>query len=256
MVGLVGSTLGLGRRLGIALGLRGRCSAVRARPRRRAWSSRRAPCSGPTPSASCVTLVAAYLPARRAAGCPPSPRCATTSRSPSGRCAGAPSSASSWRSVGVRPWSAAVRHGGRRRSLVGLGVLVLDPRRRVALSPVLAGPSCAASARCCPRLFGTTGRLARENALRNPRRTAATASALMVGLALVTAFSVIGASTNARIDKLIDGRSAPTSSSPRAVRLPFAAEVADAGRRASTASVARSAPFARRRRRSTAARRS
>ena len=51
-----------------------------------------------------------------------------------------------------------------------------------------------------PTIFGAVGRLARENALRNPRRTAATASALMVGLALVSAMAVIGESTNESID--------------------------------------------------------
>ena len=40
--------------------------------------------------------------------------------------------------------------------------------------------------------FGLTGRIARENAARNPQRTASTATALMIGLALVTAVTVIG----------------------------------------------------------------
>ncbi len=40
--------------------------------------------------------------------------------------------------------------------------------------------------------LGLTGRIARENAARNPQRTATTATALMIGLALVTAVTVIG----------------------------------------------------------------
>src|ERR671910_1228780 len=44
------------------------------------------------------------------------------------------------------------------------------------------------------RLRGLTGSLARQNAIRNPRRTAATASALMVGVAIVTLFTVFAAS--------------------------------------------------------------
>jgi putative ABC transport system permease protein len=43
-------------------------------------------------------------------------------------------------------------------------------------------------------LFGEPGKLGRENSMRSPRRTAQTASALMVGLALVAAISVFGAS--------------------------------------------------------------
>ena len=45
-----------------------------------------------------------------------------------------------------------------------------------------------------PRVFGVVGRLARENAVRKPRRTAATASALMIGVALVTVVATLVAS--------------------------------------------------------------
>ena len=48
------------------------------------------------------------------------------------------------------------------------------------------------------------GRLARENGRRNPRRTAATASALAIGLALMTAIGVIAASTKASVASVID----------------------------------------------------
>jgi len=51
---------------------------------------------------------------------------------------------------------------------------------------------------------GVTGRLARENAIRNPRRTAATASALVIGLALVTLVAIFGASTKASVDHAVD----------------------------------------------------
>jgi putative ABC transport system permease protein len=43
------------------------------------------------------------------------------------------------------------------------------------------------------RLGGTAGTLARENAMRNPSRTASTASALMIGLALITFVAILGA---------------------------------------------------------------
>jgi putative ABC transport system permease protein len=54
------------------------------------------------------------------------------------------------------------------------------------------------------RPFGPVGRLARTNAVRNPRRTAATAFALTLGLVLVTGIAVIGASFKASIDKLFE----------------------------------------------------
>jgi putative ABC transport system permease protein len=44
------------------------------------------------------------------------------------------------------------------------------------------------------RFGGSMGRIARENAMRNPGRTAATAAALMIGLALVTFVATFGAS--------------------------------------------------------------
>ena len=60
------------------------------------------------------------------------------------------------------------------------------------------------SRRSCQVLAGTAGGLAVENAQRNRRRTAATASALMIGLALVSAISVLAASTTASINGVID----------------------------------------------------
>ncbi len=64
-------------------------------------------------------------------------------------------------------------------------------------------PFLAAVSALYGRLFGSVGRLAGENALRNPRRTAATASALMIGLALVTTMAIVGSSSKASVDKTI-----------------------------------------------------
>jgi putative ABC transport system permease protein len=49
------------------------------------------------------------------------------------------------------------------------------------------------------RALGTSGRLARANAMRNPRRTAVTASALVIGLALVGLTATFGASAKASV---------------------------------------------------------
>ncbi|ADB53271.1 ABC transporter permease [Conexibacter woesei] len=51
-----------------------------------------------------------------------------------------------------------------------------------------------------PRLRGTVGALAQRNATRNPRRTAGAASALVVGVTVVAAFTVIGASVKSTLD--------------------------------------------------------
>jgi len=51
---------------------------------------------------------------------------------------------------------------------------------------------------------GVTGRLARENTIRQPGRTAVTATSLMIGLALVSLISVLAAGTKASIDSAVD----------------------------------------------------
>ena len=62
------------------------------------------------------------------------------------------------------------------------------------LSPAIARPLSSVIGRPLPRLLGVAGKLGRENSMRSPRRTAQTAAALMVGLALVSAMAVFGAS--------------------------------------------------------------
>jgi putative ABC transport system permease protein len=62
------------------------------------------------------------------------------------------------------------------------------------LAPLAAHPIAAGIGRPAAAILGVSGRLGRENSMRNPRRTAQTAAALMVGLALVSAMAVYGAS--------------------------------------------------------------
>jgi putative ABC transport system permease protein len=62
------------------------------------------------------------------------------------------------------------------------------------LGPLIARPVTRAFGSPLPSLAGITGSLARENAMRNPKRTARTGGALMVGVALVAGITVIAAS--------------------------------------------------------------
>ena len=73
-----------------------------------------------------------------------------------------------------------------------------------AASPLLSMPLLGAAAALFRRVFGTVGVLAGQNTLRNPRRTAATASALMIGLALAGTMSIAGASASASVDQQIE----------------------------------------------------
>jgi len=69
--------------------------------------------------------------------------------------------------------------------------------------PVVARPAAAALGAPLPMLRRMTGKLARENAMRNPRRTSSTASALMVGVGVVTLFTVLAASVKVAIDDVV-----------------------------------------------------
>ena len=78
-------------------------------------------------------------------------------------------------------------------SLVGLGAFLTFIGVGM-LSPLVARPMASMLGRPLARLRGISGRLGRENSMRSPRRTAQTAAALMVGLALVSTIAVFGAS--------------------------------------------------------------
>ena len=71
-------------------------------------------------------------------------------------------------------------------------------------SPQLVRPLAGIAGRPIEALRGVTGRLARENAMRKPGRTAVTAAALMIGLALVVFVTVFAAGINESIAKAID----------------------------------------------------
>lgn len=88
-------------------------------------------------------------------------------------------------------------------SLTGLGALALLVGI-VMLGPVVARPAGAVLGAPLARFRGVSGQLAQGNAMRNPKRTAGTASALMVGVAVVAMFTVIAASLKAYIDQTVD----------------------------------------------------
>ena len=77
--------------------------------------------------------------------------------------------------------------------LLGFGALGMLVGVNI-LSPAAAGPMAQVLGWPAARAFRLNGRLARLNAVRNPRRTATTASALMIGLAMVSLVTVLGTS--------------------------------------------------------------
>ena len=149
-----------------------------------------------------VTVLAAYLPARRAARV--SPMAAL-------RDAAAPPVPS----LGQRSVAGVVLLAGASMALVAAGTLHADLVTAavllaagvagslvaaVVLAPVIAQLVVRVAGAGYPLAFGTIGRLSQRNALRNPRRTGATAAALMIGLSLVGATSVLAASLTTSIN--------------------------------------------------------
>ena len=80
----------------------------------------------------------------------------------------------------------------------GAGVLL------IVAAVVLAPAAALVLVRLLPATGGAPGKLARANTVRNPRRTAATAAAIVIGVALVTGVSVFASSLNASVGKAVD----------------------------------------------------
>ena len=87
--------------------------------------------------------------------------------------------------------------------LLGLGA-VTTVLGVFVLSPVIARPALRVLGAPALLVSGKVGHLARENARRNPKRTAATATALMVGVALVGFITILASSTTAAVSDNVD----------------------------------------------------
>lgn len=84
---------------------------------------------------------------------------------------------------------------------VGAGATFLGV---VILGPVLAVPMCGVLGLPLPRMWGISGTLAVQNATRNPRRTAGTAAALMIGVGLVSLITVFAESVRSTINDEVE----------------------------------------------------
>ncbi|MEU5888671.1 FtsX-like permease family protein [Streptomyces sp. NPDC047461] len=149
-----------------------------------------------------ITMLAAWLPGRRAAKIPPVAAMssvhaqATTKSLVLRNTLGALFSGAGVAVV----LAATTMEGSDGQAPMGLGAVLLIIGVFI-LTPLLSRPLIAAAAPVL-RIFGTAGKLARQNSVRNPRRTAATASALMIGLTLITGMTVMAGSLQKSIDKM------------------------------------------------------
>ncbi|WP_156726956.1 ABC transporter permease [Streptomyces apocyni] len=148
-----------------------------------------------------VTMLAAWLPGRRAAKIPPVAAMSSVHATASTKSLVVRNSIGAvFAAAGVAGVLGGTTMGGDGKELMGLGAVLLLIGVFV-LTPLLSRPLIAAVAPVM-RLFGVSGKLARQNSVRNPRRTAATASALMIGLTLITGMTVIAGSVQKSIDKM------------------------------------------------------
>lgn len=202
-VGVVGSTFGLGLGVGIALVLQAFFKSQGLDLKGGLYFTA-TPVIWSYVVGITVTVVAAYFPARRAAKIPPVAAMRDDVALPQ-------------RSLRIRILMGAVLtligaalmgvgiFGGGSQPLIPLGIGTVLVFLGVAmLAPVISTPVVRMIGAGLPRLFRTPGRLAYHNAQRNPRRTASTAAALMIGLSLVSMVAVIGSSLGASIDKAVD----------------------------------------------------
>ncbi len=96
------------------------------------------------------------------------------------------------------------------------------------LSALFAGRAASVLGLPAQALKGVTGRLARDNASRNPQRTAATATALMIGLALITGVAVLTESLLRTFDEVLEEAiTADLFVFEEAQGLPFSAAIVD-----------------------------
>lgn len=204
LVGVVASVVGLGLGIVVAVGLRALLasfgvdlpsSSLQILPRTIVLSFA---------VGILVTLVAAMFPARRASRISPIAAMREVEsvrpiRVRSRSVAGAALVAAGAAALGLGLFTGM----GDALTLVGVGVGVVFIGVAV-LSPLISRPMALGIGAPVARTSRLAGKLGRENAMRNPRRTASTSAALMVGLALVGTFLILASSLKASVGATID----------------------------------------------------
>ena len=173
-----------------------------------------------------VTMLAAYLPARRASKISPVAAMRDDVALPEASLHRGSWSVSRWCGRGRDDRLAGfVVKGSMGLLVLGLGMLAILVGVSL-MSPVIGRPVISLLGAGFRRAVRRRGGLATQNAVRNPRRTAATASALMIGLTLVALMSILGQSAKKSTDQAIDDTLTAQYVVSNAVGAPFSTSIA------------------------------
>ncbi|MFE2197496.1 ABC transporter permease [Streptomyces amritsarensis] len=206
LLGVVGSVLGVAAGVGLAVGLMALMGQMGMH-----LSTDDLTVAWTTPVVGIVlgvvvTVISAFVPARRAGKVSPMAalrESGTPGDKKAGRVRAALGLVLTAVGGGALYLAAAAETAAAGSLWLGLGV-VLTLVGFIVIGPLLAAGVVRVLSSVVLRPFGSVGRLAERNALRNPRRTGATAAALMIGLALVACLSVVGSSMVASATEELD----------------------------------------------------
>ena len=206
VIGVISSVIGIGTGVAVALGLRSLFNAIGAQlPDSPIVVSARTMLVAAAVGIG-VTLISAVGPARKASRVPAiaALRDGAAAGEVSGRVRFAIGAGLT--AIGAAAGAAGLFVASATASIVALlalgaigvfiGITMLSPLVAVPLTKLLGWPGS--------RVAGVAGRLAKQNAGRNPQRTATTAAALMIGLAMVSMALTVGESVKAQLRATLD----------------------------------------------------